>query len=301
MKIPIVFLGTSSQVPTATRNHTAILLSYKTEKILIDCGEGTQRQFRKAKINPCKLTRILITHSHGDHVFGLPGLFQTLAANGYEKTLYIYGPKGIKKLIENIFKVFILTKRIKVVVEEVSGKFFENDDFVLSAVGLEHDTPTNGYFFQEKDCFRIHKNKLAKLKINNHPDLGKLSKGKDIKIDGKLIKAKSLTYEQKGRKISFIFDTQLCSGVKKLAKDSDLAIMEATYLNKDDKISSKGKEYKHMTIEEACKTAKTSKVKELVLTHFSQRYEFKIEKLLFAAKKFFKNVKIAKDFLVVEV
>jgi len=86
-KIKITFLGTSSAVPTLTRNHTAILLSYKNENILFDCGEGTQRQFRKAKINPCKTTKLVLTHLHGDHVFGIPGLFQTLNLNNYQKTL----------------------------------------------------------------------------------------------------------------------------------------------------------------------------------------------------------------------
>jgi ribonuclease Z len=301
MKIPVIFLGTSSGIPTTTRNHTAILVSYKNEKILVDCGEGTQRQFRKAKINPCKITRVLLTHLHGDHVFGLPGFFQTLGLNGYNKTLEIYGPRGTSKLIKDIFKTFSSTNalKIKVKVEEVSGKFFENSDFVLSAVSLEHGTPTNGYVFQEKDKLRIYKDKLAKLKLKDKSELNKLTKGKDIKVDGKLIKSKNLTYGQKGRKISFIFDSKLCSGVKKLASDSDLAIMESTFLNDGDKKADK--QYKHMTVEEACKVAKDSKVKELVLTHFSQRYEFKSDVLLKTAKKNFKNTVIAKDFLKVEV
>ena len=91
----IIFLGTSEAVPTEKKNHTAVLLRYENENILVDCGEGTQRQFRIAKINPCKLTRILITHWHGDHVLGLPGLLQTLALNNYSKQLYIYGPKAV--------------------------------------------------------------------------------------------------------------------------------------------------------------------------------------------------------------
>ena len=89
-KIKLTFLGTADQIPSANRNHTSMLLTYGGENILIDCGEGTQRQFRKAHLNPCKITRILITHWHGDHVLGLPGLLQTLAASDYNKTLYIY-------------------------------------------------------------------------------------------------------------------------------------------------------------------------------------------------------------------
>ena len=92
-KIKITFLGTSGSVPSAMKNHPAILLTYQGENILIDCGEGTQRQFRKAKLNPCKINRILITHWHTDHILGLPGLIKTLALSGYKKQLYIYGPR----------------------------------------------------------------------------------------------------------------------------------------------------------------------------------------------------------------
>ena len=111
--IEITFLGTSGAIPTISRNTSAIYLKFNEENILIDCGEGTQRQFRKAKVNPCKITRILLTHLHGDHIFGLPGLFQTLALNDYQKKLFIYGPKGTKTLIKEIFKTFIPHKRIK--------------------------------------------------------------------------------------------------------------------------------------------------------------------------------------------
>jgi len=121
-KIKVTFLGTSAQIPTSKRNHTAILLSYKSENILVDCGEGTQRQFRKARINPGKITRILITHLHGDHIFGLPGLLSTLGFSEYNKTLYIYGPKGIKYFIESFLGLSKVNTRFKIVVKEVSGK-----------------------------------------------------------------------------------------------------------------------------------------------------------------------------------
>ena len=99
-KIKITFLGTGNAVPTKQRNHTAILIEFKNEHILIDCGEGTQRQFKYAEISPAKLTRLLITHWHGDHILGIPGLFQTLAMNDYQKTLFIYGPKSTKRKLD---------------------------------------------------------------------------------------------------------------------------------------------------------------------------------------------------------
>jgi len=279
----------------------SILVNYKNENILIDCGEGTQRQFRKAGINPCQLTRLLITHFHGDHVFGLPGIFQTLGLNNYQKTLYIYGPKGTKRFIEKIYEAFIHTKKINMKVEEVSGTFLQTPDFSLSALPLEHDTPTNGYMFEEKDKLRINKEKLKKLKIPSIPELGKLTQGKDITINNKTLKSKDLTYKQKGRKISFILDTRLCNNAKKLAKDSDLSIIEATFLEGSENGKNLANEYFHLTSAQAAKLAKQNKVKQLILTHFSQRYEHKENMLLHEAKKIFPNTKISEDLMTVEV
>jgi len=304
-KIKITFLGTSSAVPTKTRNHTSILLSYSSENILIDCGEGTQRQLRKAKLNPCKITRLLLTHLHGDHVFGIPGLLQTLSLNGYLKTLQIYGPRGTKRLIEDIYKTFTFASSVKVKYEvnEITNKVFETPDFVISALPLNHGIPTLGYSFQEKDKLRIKKNKLAKLKIpsNERKRLADLTKGKNIKINKKTIKYKDYTYLQLGKKISIILDTKLTPNIKKLAKDSDLAIIESTFLNDSDKGEEYASDYKHLTAKQASQIAKQAKAKQLALTHLSQRYEYKDDLILKEAKKIFPKTILAKDFLTIEI
>ncbi len=300
MKIPITFLGTGAVVPTATRNHLSILLSYKSNNILIDCGEGTQRQLRKAKISPCKITHLLITHWHGDHILGLPGLFQTLALNDYNKTLQIYGPKGTKKFIKELFRIFIPIKKIKVKVYEVKGEFLKTSDFKLIAFPLKHGPPCNGYIFKEKDKLRINKSKLRKLRIA-HKDKQKLSqliKGKTIKLNKKTIKPNQITYLQKGKKISFIFDTKPCNNAARFAKDSDLAIIESTYTNKEKELE---KQYNHLTAAQAAEIAKKAKVKKLILTHFSQRHEHKSNIFLKQAKKIFKKTAISNDFDKVEV
>lgn len=301
MKIPIVFLGTSQAVPTASRNHMAILLSYNNENILIDCGEGTQRQFRKAGINPGKITKILLTHWHGDHVLGLVGLFQTLVLSGYNKTLEVYGPKGTKKFMKELISPFIPVLRFKADIYEVSeGLVSETKDFLIEAAPLEHGAPCNGYLFKEKDKLRIDKNKLKKLKINREDGkkIKDLVEGKDIVINGNKVRAKDYTYKQEGKKIAFILDTKLCANAKKLAKDADLAIIEATYSENEKELA---KNYKHLTAAQAAEIAKSSKAKELILTHISQRFENKEKILLDEAKKIFKNVAISHDFMRVEV
>ena len=298
MKIPIIFLGTSQAIPTAKRNHTAVLLQYRNENILIDCGEGTQRQFRKAKLNPCKLTRLLITHWHGDHVLGLPGLFQTLALNNYPKTLYIYGPTGTANFINLIYKLFIFREKLKIKVEEVQGKFLETQDFYIEAFPLKHGAPCNAYTFVEKDRRKLDKKKLQKLKLPNSPLLAELQKGKDIKYKGKTIKAKYIGFIEKGRKIAFVFDTILCDSCYEAAKNSDLLVAEATYTEKEKELAS---EYKHLTAKQSAEIAKSSKVKKLILSHISQRYQGKENKILQEAKKIFPKTEIAEDFMKVEV
>lgn len=298
MKIPIIFLGTSQAIPTAKRNHTAMLMQYKDENILIDCGEGTQRQFRKAKLNPFKLTRLLITHWHGDHVLGLPGLFQTLTLNNYNKTLHIYGPKGTTNFINLIYRLFVFTGKLKIEVREVKGKFLETKDFYLEAFPLLHGAPCNAYCFVEKDKRRLNKDKLKKLNLPNSLLLRELQKGENIEYKGKTIKAKDVSYTEKGKKVTFLLDTVICENCYKAAENSDLLIAESTYTEQEKELA---REYKHLTAKQAAEIAKSSKVKKLLLTHISQRYDNKENKILEEAKKIFPATTVAEDFMKVEI
>lgn len=194
-KIKLIFLGTSDAIPSASRNHNSILLSYIGENILVDCGEGTQRQLRKAHLNPCKITRILLTHKHADHSLGIPGLMKTLSLSRYNRTLYIYGPVGTKKFIENLIKTFGEIKGYKIEVKEVSGKFFDTKDFYLEAKKMKHRVNCNAYIFVKKGQIRIDKKKLRKLKIPPGKHLAKLKQGKDIIYNGKKYKVRDLTFE----------------------------------------------------------------------------------------------------------
>lgn len=298
-KIKINFLGTSASIPSASRNPTAILLRYKDENILIDCSEGTQRQFRKAKLNPCRVNKILITHWHGDHVFGLPGLFQTLVLSGYNREMQIFGPKGTKEYVKNFVRIFVPVFKFKADVNEVnSGKFYENEDFYFEAEKMEHGIPANAYNFVIKDKIRIDKTKLKKSKIPTGKHLSELHKGKDISFDGKKYKAKDLTYVEKGKKISFVLDTVYNNRIEKFVKDADLMICESSF---GSDCNEEAKEHLHMTAEQAGEIAKRAKVKKLILTHISQRYEGKEKELIADAKKHFGNVFVVKDFDEVEI
>lgn len=299
MKIPITFLGTGQAIPTAKRNHSAILVKYKDENILFDCGEGTQRQFRKAKINPCKITRLLITHWHGDHVLGIPGLLQTLALNNYNKTLYVYGPKGTSKFMDLMYKLFVYKEKIKMQVKEISsGKVFDAQDFSVEALQMKHGAPTIAYSLTEKDKKRIDKAKLKMLKIPQCKELAKLLEGKGVIIKCRKLKPNQLVYKEKGRKISLILDTAINPNCYKIAKTADLLICESTYMENEAALA---KEYKHLTAKQAGQIAKKAKTKKLIITHLSQRYENKEKKLLNEAKKIFKNASIVEDLDKIEI
>jgi len=293
-KIKIYFLGTSAQIPTAKRNHSAILLNYEGENILIDCGEGIQRQFRIAKLNPCKITRILISHWHSDHVLGIPGILSTLALSGYNKILYIYGPRGTKEFMRDLLRVFNFQKKYEIVVEETSGgKFYETKDFYLESERMHHGIPTNAYSFVIKDKFRLNKNKIQKSKLPFGPLLKKLKEGKDIIHDGKRYKSKDFVYEEKGKKVSIVLDTLMNERIAPFVKDSDILICDSSFSSENNE---EAREHLHLTAKQCGEIAKKSKSKKLILTHISQRYENNLKELLADAKKEFKETHIAHDF-----
>jgi len=295
--IKVIFLGTSDAIPSAERNHTAILLEYKNESILVDCGEGTQRQFRKAKLNPNRITKILITHWHGDHVLGLAGLLQTLAFSDYNKTLDIYGPRGTKEFMKILLRTFAFQGKYKINVEEVENRFFENDEFYLEAEKMTHGTPCNAYSFVRKGKLRIDKKKLEKTKLKG-VIIKKLKEGKDIVYQGKKYFAKNLTYEEIGKKISFVFDTSFNKNIVPFVKNSDLLVCESTF---GEELEEQAEEYKHLNVKHTAEIAKKSKSKKLVLTHISQRYSKNPKRILDAAKKIFKNSVLVKDLDEIEV
>ena len=320
--IQLTFLGTGSAVPTARRNHPAVLLKYKDENILFDCGEGTQRQFRKAHLNPCKITRIFITHWHADHVLGIPGLLQTLMLNSYNKTLHIYGPSGTERMTQLYIGLFAHKgEKFPIKVHEInsagkistisfghitnkhakggqvgtfSGTPLDTKEFTIEALSMQHDTPSLAYSFTIKEKSRLNKEKLEKLKLPSGMIITELAQGKTIKYKGKTIKGKDLIYKESQRKITIIMDTIENPNTIKIAKNSDLLICVSTYNEEGAQLA---KEHKHLTAKQAATIAKKSKSKKLFLTHLSQRNETKQNKkqILEEAKKVFKNTIIAQD------
>jgi len=296
--IEIVFLGTSAMAPTKERNHSSFFLRRERDCMLFDCGEGTQRQIRIAGINPQKISDIFITHWHGDHVLGLPGLIQTLGAQGYKNTLKIFGPEGTKEKVEALFKIFPFEATIDYeVYENKEGIVKETDDLVIKAYKLNHSVPCFGYRFEEKDKYRILKSKLKEHKIEEGPHLNKLLEEKKIIYEGREIRLEDVSEIRKGKVIGYISDTKMCDNVYKIAENCDLLISESTYSDEDAK---KAEDYMHLTASQVAEIAKGSNSKSLILTHFSQRY-LSAGQLLKEAKNLFENTKAAYDFMKLKI
>ena len=303
-KIKIIFLGTSGAISSPERNHPAILLIHNGENILIDCGEGTQTQFKKARISAFKLTKLLITHWHGDHVLGIPGLLQTLSFSNYNKTLRIYGPRGIKNHFDNVLRAFPsvlvsdLRKDLRIEVFEAYKKFIDEKDFCVEAFPVSHGIPSNGYCFYERDKIMIDKKKLKKFGIKPGKHLAELKRGKDMVFNGRKYKLKDLTFKKSGKKICVVMDGIYELGIVPFIKNSDLLIMEATYSHD---IADLAKQHKHRTARQCAEIAKKSRAKKLVLTHLSDRYSKNPDALLQEARKIFKNTFMVKDLDIIEV
>lgn len=293
----ITLLGTSAMVPTKTRNHSAIFISYENEGILFDCGEGTQRQLKLAGLKLTKVTRIFISHWHGDHVLGIPGLLQSLENEDYQKTLQIYGPKGTKYKIESLISLFASDKSISIKINEIDNEIIsETSDFFVSTKKLEHKSLCYGYAFIEKDKRKMKMQKIKELGIPEGPLLGKLQKGNSIIHNEKTIKADDVTSIVKGKKITYIADTKICENAIKLANNSTVLICESTY---DDSNKEKAEEYTHLTSSDAASIAHESNSKKLILTHISQRYKDTTE-LLNQARTIFPNTELGFDLMKIK-
>jgi ribonuclease Z len=267
----ITFLGTTAMVPTKERNHSGIFLKYKDEGILFDCGEGTQRQLKQFGIKITNINKILITHWHGDHILGLPGLLQSIFSTEGTEKIKIYGPIGSKKYFKSLMEGMASESEIKIEIKEVKNeKFFENDEFILETKSMKHTTECNAYTFIEKDKRKINIEKIKKLGIKEGPEIGQLQKGKTITHKGKKIQPDEVSTKIKGKKISYITDTRPTENCLEIAKDSDILICESTFKSDMEK---KAHERTHMTAQDAGQIANQANAKKLILTHFSTRYK----------------------------
>ncbi|MEM3697024.1 MAG: ribonuclease Z [Candidatus Bathyarchaeia archaeon] len=302
MSLNVIFLGTAGSVPTPKRSLPSILIQRKGEQIMFDCGEGVQRQMIKAKTGFHKKMKIFITHMHGDHVLGLPGLLQTMALLDREKRLDVYGPSGIKRFLEGIRETvqFVLTFPVEIHEIRKAGVICEEEEYYVQAVWANHVIPSLAYALIEKPRpGKFYPEKAKALGVPEGPLWSKLQHGQKIKLsNGRIIKPEDVSGPPRlGRKIVYTGDTRPFKGFVKFAFGADLLIHDATL---DDEMVERAEEDGHSTPEQAARNAKKAKVKQLILTHVSARYE-DASILLEQAKKIFKNTSVAEDFMRIEI
>lgn len=297
----ITFLGTSAMVPTKDRNVTSIYLEYNGEGILVDCGEGTQRQMNIAGINRLSVKKILITHWHGDHVSGLVGLIQTLGNNDIPPSLKIFGPVGTKEHFGHLMKSCVFNNKVDITLEEVGAsspsKIFGCRDYYIEAVNVKHSTPCLAYAFTENDKRKVDMKKASALGLREGPAIGKLQSGKEVVFKGKTIVPDDVSKVVKGKRVVFVLDTMPCKPCIEISNNADVLVMESVYATD---LEEKADQYKHMTAQQAAQIAHQGNVKKLILTHFSQRYQT-TEEIEKNARDIFPESVCAFDFMKIRV
>lgn len=297
----IIFLGTSSAVHSKDRNHPSIAIRAFGEVFLFDCGEATQKQILQTNVSPMKISKIFLTHYHGDHILGLPGLLQSMSLNGREKKLTIYGPKGLNKIKDAIYSLGYCAIEYPVEFIEIdSGIIIDNEEYFIQAQRVRHNVPALAYSIEEKKKPRFLRDKAIELGVPVGPAFGRLHNGEEVEIDGRIIKPEQVLGEpRKGIKITYSGDTRPCEEMIMLAHDSTILIHESTFLKQD---YTNAEEYAHSTSIDAAYVAKDSNSKELILTHISTRYsEDYAEIMLKEAQSIFENTRLANDFMEIEL
>jgi len=302
MSLNVIFLGTAGSTPTPERSLPAIAIKRKGEIILFDCGEGVQRQMIKAKLSFHRKMKVFITHMHGDHVLGLPGLIQSMSLFDRKRKLEVYGPEGIREFIEAINKTVQFTLTFPVEVSEIkrSGIICKENEYEVLAVEADHVIPSFAFALVEKPRpGKFYPEEAKKLGIPEGPLWSKLQKGQSVKLpNGRIVEPSQVVGPPRpGRKIVYSGDSRPCRSIVKLAEKADLLIHDSTL---DDELAEKAYEDGHSTPSQAAETAKKAKVKMLVLTHVSARYKT-TDKLLQQAKKIFPNVAVAEDFMKIDI
>ncbi|HEX2059326.1 MAG TPA: ribonuclease Z [Thermoanaerobaculia bacterium] len=284
--IRILFLGTSSGTPSRERNVSSVAVVLDGVLLLLDCGEGTQHQLLRAPVRSGALEAMFITHLHGDHVYGIPGLLATLSMNGRARALDLIGPEGLGDYVEAVLRTSHHHPDFDV---RVGMPPFRGDGFSVVAAPLEHSIPAIGFCIVEDDRpGAFDPEKARALGIPPGPQWGELQRANDPRVCGP---------PRKGRRIAYCTDTRPCAGAVELARGADVLIHESTY---GDEMAVEADARLHSTARGAARVAAEAGVGTLILTHFSTRYR-DVEPLLAQAREVFPNTIAAEDFFTFDV
>jgi ribonuclease Z len=299
MDLDLVFFGTSGSMPTADRAPTALMIRRGGERLLFDCAEGTQRQMLRSNVGLADLREVFLTHYHADHYLGLPGMLKTFALRGREVPITIYGPPGLSDLFLSLRRIFgKLTYRYELV-ELTPGDSLEREDYRLTTFPVAHGVSSVGYALVEDDRpGRFDVATADSLGVPSGPERGALQRGEPVTLaGGRVVTPDQVLGEARpGRTIVIAGDTAPASSVLEAARDADLLVHEATFLEDE---RERARETAHSTAFEAAELARDAEVSMLALTHLSNRY-FGPEAAR-EARAVFPDTVVPRDFDVIEI
>lgn len=296
----LVVLGTASQVPTRRRNHNGYFLRWDGEGLLFDPGEGTQRQMQFAGVTASHVSRICITHFHGDHCLGLPGVLQRMSLDEVAHQVEVCYPASGREVFGHLRHAAIYRGSVSLLERPLTADGAaatvegHGQGFRLEARQLSHTVPTVGYALIETDGRRMLPDKLAAAGITGS-DIGRLQRDGSLVVSGQAVTLDQMSEPRSGQRFAFIMDTRLCDAAFALAENADLLVCECTFADADAALA---REYGHLTAGEAGRIAAESGARSLVLTHFSQRYDEEATDRLGAeaAEAFDGEIVLAHDF-----
>ena len=303
LKFEVTILGCGSALPTTKHNQTSQVINFREKLFMIDCGEGTQLQFRKAKLKFSRLGHIFISHLHGDHCFGLIGLISTFAMLGRTSDLYIHCPVGLQNLLTPWINFFCKDNPFKIEFNEFNTKevtvIYEDKSLVVSTIPLKHRMPCAGFLFQEKEGpHNVNKEELDFYEVPTY-EINRLRAGLDyVTPEGKVIPNSLLTFAPpKPRSYAYCSDTAYYESVIERVRGVDLLFHEATFANTE---ALRAKQTLHSTAQEAASIAKKAEVKRLLIGHFSARYPNE-ERLREEALQIFPHVEVAEEMKIFSI
>lgn len=296
--IRLYFLGTGGSWPTPQRNTLSVGVRINDEAILFDCGESAQTALMRSSLSLMKIKKIFITHFHGDHFLGLPGLIQTMSFYGRTDQLEIYGPVGASTVLGNLLSIGYYSLNFEIRIEELTENgSVDFGDYSVAYAKASHTIPALSYSLIEKDYAKLEESKIKELKVPRNL-LEVIRREGSTKVNGRTIRIEDISGGvRKGRKISYSGDTRRDNGLTELFRNSTVLIHESTG---DKSNESKVMSYGHSTGKDAGIQAKESNSKRLILVHFSPRYN-DINPIIEEAKSEFQNVTAAEELMEVEV
>lgn len=294
--IELVVLGTASQAPTVERNHNGYLLRWGPESILFDPGEGTQRQLAFAGLSSASIHRICLTHFHGDHTFGLPGVLNRLELDQVDHGVDLHYPTSGEAVLDHLLGATLGDFRIEIRRHPAAGSGVAStgERYSLRHEPLRHKVDTLGWRVDEPDGRRMLPERLAARGIEG-PDIGELQRRGSIEIGGREVRLEEVSEHRRGRSVAVVMDTAWCDGALALADDVDLLVCESTFLTAEEELAGIAG---HLTADQAGRLAATAGARRLVLTHFSRRYA-DLDPFLAEASRHHGDVVVARDLDVI--